>query len=154
DARLEIEEAFTAQELKQGVPGEVIGRRDRVAWVIAIVATILMTVFAFLYLRVPSQSPEMRLEVSTPATEDSNSFALSPDGRRLICVAWQAGESRLWLRPVDVSIAQPLGGTEGASSPFFSPDGQSVGFFAGGKLKRADIGGPPMTLANAPFGRG
>src|SRR5262245_1552531 len=126
DARIEIEEAFTAQELKQGVPGEVIGRRDRVAWVIAIVATILMTVFAFLYLRVPSQSPEMRLEVSTPATEDSNSFALSPDGRRLIFVASQAGESRLWLRPLDVSIAQPLAGTEGASSPFFSPDGQSV----------------------------
>jgi Tol biopolymer transport system component len=48
-----------------------------------------------------------------------------------------------------------LPGTAGATQPFWSPDGQSVAFFGGGKLKRVDIGGgPPQTLAEAPNSRG
>ncbi len=45
-----------------------------------------------------------------------------------------------------------LTGTDGAGQPFWSPDSQSVGFFAGGKLKTINVrGGPPQTLADAPF---
>src|SRR5262249_32104349 len=46
-------------------------------------------------------------------------------------------------------------GTEGGGQPFWSPDGGSLGFFAGGKLKRVDLaGGPARVLADAknPFG--
>ncbi len=46
--------------------------------------------------------------------------------------------------------AKPIPGTEGAVSPFFSPDGQWVGFFAGGKLKKVSVsGGAAMTLGDA-----
>jgi Tol biopolymer transport system component len=51
--------------------------------------------------------------------------------------------------------AQALSGTDGADFPFWSPDSRSVGFFAGGKLKRIETdGGPPQTLADAPLSRG
>src|SRR6185437_1169362 len=45
--------------------------------------------------------------------------------------------------------------TEGASYPFWSPDGQFIAFFADGKLKRISAGGGPVqVICNAPFGRG
>jgi len=63
--------------------------------------------------------------------------------------------SRLYVRPIDRFEATPITGTEGGSSPFFSPDGQSVGFFAEGKLKRVSLsGGSPLTVCSAPANRG
>ena len=51
--------------------------------------------------------------------------------------------------------AAALAGTEGAESPFFSPDGQWIAFFAGGKLKKVSVtGGAAVTLCDAPQGRG
>jgi Tol biopolymer transport system component len=51
--------------------------------------------------------------------------------------------------------ARPIQGTEGGAFPFWSPDSQFVGFFAGGKLKKVAIaGGPPVDLADATTGRG
>ena len=103
----------------------------------------------------PAAPPEMRTEIVTPATTDPASFALSPDGRQLVFVASGDGPSRLWLRPLAATAAQPLAGTEGGSYPFWSPDSRSVGFFADAKLKRLDIGGgSPQALANAPGSRG
>jgi Tol biopolymer transport system component len=97
----------------------------------------------------------MRLEITTPQTTDPFSFAISPDGRLLAFVALQDGVVRLWVRPLDATVARPLAGTEGASWPFWSPDSQSVGFFANSKLRRIDIsGGSPRTLADANHGRG
>jgi hypothetical protein len=59
------------------------------------------------------------------------------------------------VRPLDQVTAQPLAGTEGASYPFWAPDGRAIGFFADGKLKRIDLGsGGPQVLADAPSGRG
>ena len=51
--------------------------------------------------------------------------------------------------------ATPLSGTDGARNPFFSPDGQWIAFFAGGKLKKISVtGGAAVTLCDAPNGRG
>jgi len=62
---------------------------------------------------------------------------------------------QLWLRPLDQATAQPLAGTEGGNYPFWAPDSRALGFFAGGRLKRLDLGGgAPQVLANAPVGRG
>ena len=82
--------------------------------------------------------------------------ALSPDGRNLAFVAFGAdGRQMLWLRPLGSLDAQLLPGTEGASFPFWSPDGRFVGFFAQGKLKKTDVsGGLPLTLCDAPEGHG
>jgi Tol biopolymer transport system component len=97
----------------------------------------------------------MRVDIVTPPTSDAASFALSPDGRFLVFVGESEGNARLWLRPLDQATARTLDGTEGAVLPFWSPDSQSIGFFAGGSLKRVDIsGGTPRTLANAAPGFG
>ena len=103
----------------------------------------------------PPAMPETRLDIVTPATSDPISFALSPDGRQLAFVASGGGTSRLWLRAFADGTARPLPGTEGAAFPFWSPDSQSVGFFADSRLKRLDIiAGAPQTVASAPAGRG
>ena len=65
-------------------------------------------------------------------------------------VAAESGRQQLWLRSLDKSEAQPLAGTEGAVSPFWSADSRWIGYFASGKLNRIDSnGGPPQPLANA-----
>jgi transketolase len=62
----------------------------------------------------------------------------------------------VWVRALDGLTARPLPGSDRASfasPPFWSPDSESVGFFAEGKVKRIDIaGGPPFVLADAPGG--
>ena len=62
------------------------------------------------------------------------------------------GTTQLWLRPLDAEAARPLAGTEGGSFPFWSPDNESVAFFAGGQLKRIDVAsGFVQNLAEAPL---
>jgi serine/threonine-protein kinase len=78
--------------------------------------------------------------IGTAAALPSNLGAaaiLSPDGTTLAFVAQQANLSRLFVRKLDQLQAAALAGTEGAASPFFSPDGRWIAFFAGGKLKRS-----------------
>ncbi len=65
------------------------------------------------------------------------------------------GTSKIWVRDLASTTAVALAGTEGAGFTFWSPDSASVGFFAGGNLKRVDLGGgAPQTLCPASFGRG
>jgi serine/threonine-protein kinase len=76
--------------------------------------------------------------------------AFSPDGTRLAYVARQNGTLQLYLRAMDSLEAKPISGTEGASEPFFSPDGQWLGFFAAQKLKKVAVsGGAVVTLGDA-----
>ena len=86
-------------------------------------------------------------------------FALSPDGRQFVFSArgndLKDQRVSLWLRALNSDVARQLAGTEGALTPFWSPDGQSVGFFAGGQLKRIDLGdGLVRTLTSAPNSAG
>src|SRR5262249_53414810 len=83
-------------------------------------------------------------------------IAVSPDGRHVaFAAAGIDGKVLLWDRSLDSLTAQALPGTENASSPFWSPDSRSIGFFASGKLKRIDAsGGPPVTLCDAADNRG
>ena len=58
--------------------------------------------------------------------------------------------AQLYLRPLGSFESEPVRGTEGGVTPFFSPDGASLGFFAGGQLKRVSVdGAPPLTIAEA-----
>jgi len=81
---------------------------------------------------------------------------LSPDGTRLVFVSrGQDGTPRLFIRALKQPKATVLAKTEGAYAPFFSPDGQWVGFFSGGKLRKTRIdGGEAVSLCDAPAGRG
>lgn len=77
-------------------------------------------------------------------------IAISPDGTRLAYIAAQgSGPAQLYLRTMASPDAKAISGTDGAVNPFFSPDGQRVGFFAGGKLKKVSVsGGAAVTLAD------
>jgi Tol biopolymer transport system component len=147
DVRIDIEQALAMPVVPSEVPMQT-SRRAWVAFALALIAAIALTVPALRHLR-EMPPPEMTLDVVTPATADALSFAISPDGRQLVFVASGDGISRLWLRSMNSISAHPLAGTEGAVYPFWSPNGRSVGFFANAQLKRLDIGGTPQTLAAA-----
>ena len=82
--------------------------------------------------------------------------AVSPDGSRIAYPARLAnGRQGLAARLLSQPKATPLAGTEDATIPFFSPDGQWVGFFADNKLKKIPLhGGATVSLCDAPGGRG
>jgi Tol biopolymer transport system component len=130
------------------------------AFATALLVALALAIPAVRYLRQtpPPAPPETRLEISTPATDRPTDFALSPDGRQIVFVASGDGASRLWLRSLATTTAQPLAGTEGGMFPFWAPDGRAIGFFAGNALKRLDLisggGGVPQTLAAVIGGRG
>ena len=69
-------------------------------------------------------------------------------------VAGAQSAFQIWLRPLAGGEARPIPGTEGGVFPFWSPDSQFVAFFAGGKLKKVAVGGPPVELADMTSGRG
>jgi serine/threonine-protein kinase len=72
------------------------------------------------------------------------SMAFSPDGGSLVFSAEREGRVQLYVRRLDQLDAIPIAGTEGASNPFFSPDGQSLGFHADGALRKVPVGGGPV----------
>jgi serine/threonine-protein kinase len=76
--------------------------------------------------------------------------ALSPDGKYLALALEQDGEQHLFLRRMDREDMAPIAGTEGASTPTFSPDGKWIAYFADGKLKKVSVdGGKPITLCDS-----
>jgi serine/threonine protein kinase len=102
-----------------------------------------------------------RLVVMLPSSQqlagldNAPAVALSPDGTHLAYVARQGGTQQIYLRALDSLEARPITGTEGAINPFFSPDGQWVGFFAAGRLKKVSVnGGAALTLGDAAGPRG
>ncbi len=62
--------------------------------------------------------------------------AISPDGKRIVYTGRGEGTTRLWIKEADQIRPTPLAGTEGAVSPFFSPDGRELGFIKDGKTVR------------------
>jgi serine/threonine protein kinase len=110
--------------------------------------------------RTPTRSSIARVAVTLPPGDRltlgrTPVVALSPDGSELVYVANHGGTPQLFLRLIDRFEPTPIPGTDGAETPFFSPDGESVGFFAGGKLKKVSLsGGAPLTLCSAQSNRG
>jgi Tol biopolymer transport system component/predicted Ser/Thr protein kinase len=103
------------------------------------------------------KAPVTRFTISAPAKAAFGlGLALSPDGRQLAFVAAPEGAQHLlWIRALDSLTPRPLRGSDGAESPFWSPDGRSIGFFAEGKLKRMHVpDGPVQVICDAPDPRG
>ena len=101
-----------------------------------------------------------RLTMTLPAGEELAALefpgvAISPAGTHVAYVATGGGRQQLYVRAIDSMETKALAGTELARSPFFSPDGQWVGFFAQGKLRKVSIAaGITQTLCDAPYGVG
>jgi Tol biopolymer transport system component len=157
DLAFDLESLVAASTLSGATPARA-GERRLVRWLWT--APVLAAVFALGWALGHGASRNavtaMRLAIAPPAEAplalgNDLAIAISPDGSRLV----YTGSSRLFVRPLDGFEAKPLAGTEHAQSPFFSPDGAWVGFFADGKLKKVALaGGPAIDLCDAPIGRG
>jgi hypothetical protein len=148
EARIAIEEVGSE-------PSEPRASASGLPWFIAAASLVCAMAVSFLHFR-ETPPPERVLRYSIPAPEKAaiHTFAISPDGHYLAIAAESEGKQQLWIRPLDTLAAQVLRGTEYATYPFWSPNSQSIGFFADGKLKRIDVnGGPAQTLCDAPNGR-
>jgi serine/threonine protein kinase/Tol biopolymer transport system component len=158
DVRIDLEHALSEPSAVVPAPAVRRSRVARLAWIGgSLIAIAALAIPAAIHWR--ERPPrEMQLQIVTPATQQPLSFALSPDGRYIVFVAWgsTAGDpDRLYLRPLDTTEGTLLPHTEGARLPFWSPDSRSVGFFASERLHRIDIaGGPAQPLASASNPRG
>jgi Tol biopolymer transport system component len=156
DANLEIEDALGGIATVTAAAGAGVRARERWLWIAGLGLT-AATALGLLLGRNPPVPvpPEQRVEIVTPPTNDPLSFAIAPDGRHLVFVALSEGRPRLWLRNLESGTEQPLRGTDGASFPFWSPDSQSIGFFASERLLRIRLdGSAPRTLASIVIGTG
>jgi Tol biopolymer transport system component len=136
------------------------------AWVPWAVAVVLAAIAAAALLRPRAVGPAAAVVRFGLPPPDHGAFgysvagrfiAVSPDGSRIGYIATDAQapqpEYRIWVRRLSALEAQPIPGTEGASSLFWSPDSRSIGFFAGTKLKRVDLsGGATVPICDVPTG--
>ncbi len=158
DAKLQLQ--WIAEGGSQaGVAAHVpAGRRrwERAGWLLAAALSLfLVGVSAAWWKASNGHVRPMYFHTSVPFP--ANDLALSPDGRTLAMVAYsaQANNYVLWTYEVGGRRTNSLDGTQGASYPFWSPDGKFIGFFADGKLKKVDVpGGQVQILCDAPNGRG
>jgi eukaryotic-like serine/threonine-protein kinase len=139
---------------------------ERAAW-IAVTGAALSALFVVLRSAPgPATGETVRLSILPPdktlftgqstATVGGPQLALSPDGRAIVFAAAAPGaKPTLWLRSLDAVTAHSLPGTEGAESPFWSPDDRWIGYFADGKLQKIPASGGPsqMIAANVPDNR-
>ena len=160
DARIEIEEA--SNESPHGPPPRR-GGSSRPIWLslavfVGAAASAGVVAWSVRGGGAPVRDP-VRFVIDLPSDlrlGRAPSVALSPDGRRLVyAAASDAGPIELHQRPLSQLEATPIPGTLGAAHPFFSPDGEWVGFFAEGTLKKVPLfGGPAVTLCEAGSGFG
>jgi eukaryotic-like serine/threonine-protein kinase len=159
EARIAIERGGDGPAEPVAAPRKNRERMLLPAAAIAVVAALALGAFAYFH-RAPEEAQAVRFLISPPDTWSlpprgstgavTLPLSVSPDGRRIAFVARSAeGKYLLWVRPLDTLTAQALVGTDGALSPFWSPDSRFLGFFAGGKLKKIEVsGGPPITLCD------
>jgi eukaryotic-like serine/threonine-protein kinase len=159
DAMLELKWAAEGGS-SAGLPAPVATRRksrDRLTWAaIGVAAGALVAgAIAGSLGRRATPGPPVHFEVAVPRGLDSAYVEVSPDGRRLAYILQDTpGHGSLWLRDLDSPTSRELDGTKGATSHFWSPDGNSIAFFADGKLKRIPTtGGPSQTICTG-FGTG
>ena len=156
DVRLALEGAFeTAVPQTDAARSSPRGRLGRL--VAVAVAAVLVSAVVVWTIKPAGRDDAQRFVSRIPATPDTpeafyDGFALSPDGSMLVYSARTAsGPRQIWIREFDTDGARALPGTEDGTYPFWSPDGRSVAFFAGTRLKRVDVDGTRLqTICDVP----
>ena len=143
-------ESFEAPSARLGERGRRV--RERIAWALSAVFVASLLAVVSHFSRNRDELIRFQLERPGPETVGWGGIpAVSPDGKRVAFTGQDdAGSQVLWIRALDSLAARALPGTEGATRPFWSPEGNFIGFFAGGKLKKiAANGGPIETIGDA-----
>jgi serine/threonine protein kinase/dipeptidyl aminopeptidase/acylaminoacyl peptidase len=136
----------------------------RSTWMPWAVAALALAIAAAAWLlrgsAAPPERPTFAFQVSLTAgsllqSVEGNTVALSPDGSQLAWIALETDATRIWIRSLAQLDNRPLRGTENATALFWSPDGKSIAFFAGGLLQRLDLStDTPITVTPVRRGNG
>jgi eukaryotic-like serine/threonine-protein kinase len=173
DARLAIDDALNPSAVERSGRESLDGGSTRAVrirvwlWLLAglgIAASVVILVNALQPSRPADQARRTVASIVLPrgirlggadlvAESDETRFAVSPDGRKLALVAAdESGRTQLWLRDLGTAAFQPLAQTDDASFPFWSPDSESIGFVAAGKLKTVRLSdGTATTVSDSAF---
>jgi eukaryotic-like serine/threonine-protein kinase len=165
DARITLEEVLSGTPQGAGAPQAQTAAapvwRHALPWAGGVMLALVVGVTVWELRPRPDPPRVVQFSFGPPAGDTlafpfgSMPLAISPDGAAVVFVVRHSGTSQLYVRRLDRLEATPLKGTDDALFPFFSPDGQWIGFFSGGKLKSVSIhGGTPVTLCDAPNSRG
>jgi serine/threonine-protein kinase len=172
DARIEIEDIRAGSGLGMALehgpsssaaalpqPASLWARRISLGRAAA--ATVLVTLIVALGLRFGLRAQRattqqlIRVSFAVPPDEtivklNHPVLAISPDSQTVVFAAGHGGTLQLFLRSMQQTDATPIPGTQGGRNPFFSPNGEWVGFFADGGLKKVSMrGGNPVLLCQA-----
>ena len=126
-------------------------------WLAAIVALAVVAAATWFVARRPVPMTRMQFALAVPDEMSISHMALSRDGSMLVFVSPEETSDlpMLFVQRVGSPNVTPLAGTQGASYPFWSPDGAYVAFFAHGKLQKIAIsGGPAQPLTGVLSARG
>jgi serine/threonine-protein kinase len=164
DVRVDIEEVLSdphGAATAAAVP-RASSRGTWVAWLVASVALLVaaLATRALLLPAAPVAVTHLQMNIrpaqrfgdqTTYLRPSRTAIALSPNGRLIVFSAMGETAQRLFVRALDHAEATPVPGADGAVGPFFSPDGQWIGFFADGKIKKVPVGGGvPVTISDVP----
>ena len=160
DVRLALEGAFDVPAVP--VPATPLANARKTPWpliaagavVLAVAAAVLGALGGPIFF--PGRRPAVVRLTATPvtgvnnATDGAPDIAISPDGSRFAFVTVEQDRPRLYVRSLGQLEPVLIESAGSARSPFFSPDGQWVGFFDGLVLKRvSSLGGPSVRIATA-----
>ncbi len=153
DARMEIEDVLAVRASSSSIAAAgaaATGSRRLLEWARLVVVALLagaVAWFAPRAFRGPARAEPMRFTIPQPEgvflSTDGASPVLSPDGRSLAFVAYDStGESRIWLRNLESTVAKPIAGTNKTElSVFWSPDSRQIAFASQEKLKKIPVAG-------------
>ncbi len=149
DVLVEIDETLADPQGAESSGVQTSWRRVVLASLTTLLVGVALGTAFWSLVSVPPSPPVTRFSVPGPdrdaVTGSRKVLALSPDSSHIVYVA----NDKLYLRSLNQMEATPIRGTEGAQHPFFSPDGQWLGFWAGGDLKKVSLGGgPPQKLCS------